>query len=117
MLRMVLCSASAFAAIAVFAASNASAADPAGKKRCNELIGFYDRWGTTKTPDHSDGARNHNRIGAEFDCARGDYATGIAKMEAQIHNRLRMEVPVDVGEAPMFFPDENQAQAQALKSH
>jgi hypothetical protein len=38
-------------------------------------------------------------------------------MEAQIHNRLRMDVPVDVGESPMFFPDENQAQAQALRAH
>jgi hypothetical protein len=111
-------STSVFAVIALaVAAPPAFAADPA-KKRCSELIAFYDRWGTTKTPDHSDGARNHNRIAAEFDCARGDYATGIAIMEAQIHNRLRMEVPVDVGEAPMFFPDENtaQAQARALKS-
>jgi hypothetical protein len=109
MLRMLLCS-----AIVVIAASNASAADL--KKRCSALIAFYDRWGTTKTPDHSDGARNHNRIGAEFDCARGDYATGIAKMEAQIHNRLRMDIPVDIGEAPWYFPNENVAQAQALKA-
>ncbi len=36
-------------------------------------------------------------------------------MEAQIHNRVGMDVPVDIGEAPMFFPDENVAQAQALK--
>jgi hypothetical protein len=94
------------------------AADAAAKKRCSNLIAFYDRWGTTKTPDHSDGARNHNRINAEFDCAHGDYASGIAKMEAQIHNRLRMDIPVDVGEAPMFFPDENRgpAQAQALRA-
>ncbi len=110
-----------FAVIALaVAAPPAFAADPAAKKRCSELIAFYDRWGTTKTPDHSDGARNHNRIAAELDCARGDYATGIAIMDAQIRNRLRMDVPVDVGEAPMFFPDENtaqaQAQARALKS-
>ena len=104
----------AFAMIALaVAAPPAFSDDLAAKKRCKELIDFYDRWGTTKTPDHSDGARNHNRISAEFDCARGDYATGIAKMEAQIHNRLRMDVPVDLGEAPMYFPDENQAQAQA----
>ena len=106
-----------FAAIALtLAASPVLAEDLAAKKRCNELIAFYDRWATTKTPDHSDGARNHNRIGAEFDCARGNYAAGIATMEAQIHNRVGMDVPVDIGQAPMFFPDENQAQAQALKA-
>ena len=108
MLKMLLCS-----AVVVIAASNASAADL--KERCSELIGFYDRWGTTKTPDHSDGARNHNRLSAEFDCAHGDYATGIAKMETQIHNRLRMDIPVDVGEAPMFFPDDNRAQALKVR--
>jgi hypothetical protein len=101
-----------FAAIALaMAAPPALAQDAAAKKRCSELIAFYDRWATTKTPDHSDGARNHNRIGAEIDCARGNYAAGIATMEAQIHNRVRMDVPVDIGQAPMFFPDENQAQA------
>ena len=102
------------AAIAVPAFAAEPVADAAGKKRCNELIAFYDRWGTTKTPDHSDGARNHNRISAEFDCKHGDYATGIAKMEAQIHNRLRMDPPVDVGEGPMYFPDQNRGPAQAL---
>jgi hypothetical protein len=111
MLKMVLCS-----AIVVIAASSASAADLAAKKRCSELIAFYDRWATTKTPDHSDGARNHNRIGAEIDCARGNYAAGIATMEAQIHNRVRMDIPVDVGEAPWYFPNEDTAQAQALKA-
>ena len=104
----------AFAVMALaVAAPPAFSADPAAKKRCSELTAFYDRWGATKTPDHSDGARNHNRIAAEFDCARGDYATGIETMETQIHSRLRMDPPVDVGEAPMFFPNENAAQAQA----
>ena len=107
-----LVSMTTLAAIALaMAAPPALAQDAAAKKRCSELIAFYDRWATTKTPDHSDGARNHNRIGAEIDCARGNYAAGIATMEAQIHNRVRMDIPVDVGEAPMFFPDENQAQA------
>ena len=102
----------AFAVMALaVAASPSFAADPAAKKRCADLVNFYDRWATSKTPDHSDGARNHNRIAAEFDCKRGDYATGIAKMEAEIRNRLRMDVPVDVGEGPMYFPDENRAQA------
>jgi hypothetical protein len=98
-------------ALAVAAPPAFSADDPAAKRRCGELIAFYDRWATTKTPDHSDGARNHNRMSAEFDCARGDYATGIAKMERQIRNRVGMEPPVDVGEAPMMFPNENRAQA------
>ena len=118
MLRVLIGSTSALALIAAIAVPSALAADPAAdaaaKKRCNELIAFYDRWGATKTPDNSDGARNHNRINAEFDCKRGDYATGIAKMEAQIHNRLRMDPPVDVGEGPMYFPDQNRGPAQAL---
>jgi hypothetical protein len=117
MLRLPSLSTTAFAVIALaVAVPPALAADPAAKKRCSELIAFYDRWATTKTPDHSDGARNHNRISAEFDCARGDYASGIARIETQIHNRVGMDPPVDVGEAPMFFPDENRAQAQALKA-
>lgn len=119
MLRVLIHSAGALAVIAAIAAP-AFAADPAAdaaaRKRCNELIAFYDRWGTTKTPDHSDGARNHNRISAEFDCKHGDYTTGIAKMEAQIHNRLRMDPPVDVGEGPMYFPDQDRRPAQALKA-
>ncbi len=107
----------AFAVMALAATAPAAwPADLAAKKRCTDLVAFYDRWGTTKTPDHSDGARNHNRISAAFDCQRGDYAAGIAKMEAQIHNRLRMDAPVDLGEAPMYFPDENRVQARALKS-
>jgi hypothetical protein len=93
------------------AAPSVFADDIAAKKRCKELIDFYDRWATTKTPDHSDGARNHKRIGAEIDCARGNYVTGIATMETQIHNRAGMDVPVDIGQAPMFFPNENRAQA------
>ena len=36
-------------------------------------------------------------------------------METQIHNRVRMEPPVDVGEMPMLFPNETAGQAQALK--
>jgi hypothetical protein len=103
----------AFIAVMALAVAplQAFSADPAARKRCADLVNFYDRWAASKTPDHSDGARNHNRINAEFDCQRGDYAAGIAKMEAQIRNRVGMDVPVDVGEGPMYFPDENQAQA------
>ena len=119
MLRVLIGSTSALAVIAAIAVPTAFAADPAAdaaaKKRCNELIAFYDRWATTKTPDHSDGARNHNRMSAEFDCQRGNYEAGIAKIEAQIRNRVGMEPPVDVGEGPMYFPNENAGSAQALK--
>jgi hypothetical protein len=114
MMTIMTRSATALAVIAMaIMAQPASAADPAAKKRCADLVAFYDRWGTTKTPDHSDGARNHNRINAEFDCARGDYATGIAKMEAQIRNRVRMDVPVQIGEFPLLYPVGHQAVATA----
>jgi hypothetical protein len=118
MLSVLIRSTSVLAVIASIAAPALAAepaADAAAKKRCNELLAFYDRWGATRTPDNSDGARNHNRISAELDCARGDYAAGIAKLEAQIHNRLRMDVPTDVGEGPMYVPNEKQAPAQALR--
>jgi hypothetical protein len=117
MLHLPPLSTTAFAVIALaIAAPPALSADLAAKKRCTDLVAFYDRWGATRTPDNSDGARNHRRIAAEIDCQRGDYATGIARMEALLHDRLRVDDTVDVGEAPMYFPDENQAQARALKS-
>jgi hypothetical protein len=37
-------------------------------------------------------------------------------METQIHNRVGMDPPLDMGEAPMFFPNETRGQAQALKA-
>jgi len=110
MLRMLLGSASTFAVIAMIAGSGASAADLAAKKRCTDLVDFYDRWGATRTPDNSDGARNHRRIGAAIECERGTYAVGISEMEELLIDK-GFEVPVDVGQAPMFFPDENEAQA------
>jgi hypothetical protein len=77
-------------------------ADPAAKKRCTELGAFFDRWGTTRT-GHTDGARNHARIGAGIDCQRGDYRAGIAKMESLLE-RKKFEVPVEIGKAPMYEP-------------
>jgi hypothetical protein len=119
MLRVLIRSMSAIAVIATIMGRPAFAADPAAdaaaKKRCNDLVAFYDRWGATRTPDNSDGARNHRRINAAFDCERGDYEKGIAKMEALLHDK-GFEVPVDVGEGPMYFPDENRGQAQAPRS-
>ena len=55
--------------------------DPSAlKARCTELISFYDRYGVGRSAN-SDGRRNHTRIGAEFDCARGNAAQGVAIME------------------------------------
>lgn len=49
--------------------------------RCEQLIDYYDRYGAGRSP-HSDGRRNMTRIAASIDCERGDYARGIAEMEA-----------------------------------
>ena len=118
MLRVLIHATSALAVITAIAMPPAFAADPAAdavaKKRCDELVAYYDRWGATRTPDNSDGARNHRRINAAFDCERGDYETGIAKMEALLHDK-GFTVPTDVGEGPMYFPNDNQPPAQALK--
>ena len=98
----------AMIALAV-AAPPALSADLAAKRRCTDLMAFYDRWGTTRT-EHNEGARNTRRIAAAIDCERGGYATGIAGMEALLFDK-KFEVPVDVGQAPMYFPDENVAWA------
>jgi len=119
MLRVLIRSTRALAVIAAIAVPPAFAADPtadaAAKKRCNDLVAFYDRWGATRTPDNSDGARNHRRINAAFDCERGNYEAGIAKMETLLHDK-GFEVPADVGEGPMYFPNGNQGQARAPQS-
>jgi hypothetical protein len=79
------------------------AAEPA-KQRCQDLVAFFDRWGTTRG-EHTDGARNHTRIGANIDCERGDHDSGIRQMEALLAAK-RFEVPVEVGEAPLYYPDD-----------
>ena len=53
----------------------------AQKARCSQLIAYYDRFGVGRS-NNSDGRRNHTRIDAEIDCAKGLYAEGIATMEA-----------------------------------
>ena len=50
------------------------------KKRCDQLISMYDRYGASRG-ENSDGARNHTRIGAGVDCANGHAAEGVAAME------------------------------------
>jgi hypothetical protein len=110
MLHPRLLSTAAFAVIALAAAAPpALSADPAAKKRCADLVAYYDRWGATRS-EHTDGARNHRRIAAEIDCQRGDYPKGIERMEALLHDK-GFDVPSDVGEGPMYFPNENPAQA------
>jgi hypothetical protein len=67
----------------------AATTDP--KARCASEIAYYDRYGSTRT-EHTDGARNMTRIGAEIDCRRGDYEKGIAAME-DLLRRKEFEVP------------------------
>lgn len=92
-----------------------TAAIPAGaqdsaKRRCADLLAFYDRWGATRS-EHSDGARNPTRIGAGVDCQRGDYAAGIQEMETLLAAK-KFDVPVEIGAAPMFYPDREIAEAR-----
>jgi len=114
MLHLSALSTTALAMIALaVAAPPALSADLAAKRRCTDLVAFYDRWGTTRT-EHNEGARNTRRIAAAIDCERGDHAAGIAEMEALLVDK-KFEVPVDVGQVPMYFPDENVAQALSLR--
>ena len=66
--------------VALPAAAQAQTA-AAQKARCSQLIAYYDRFGVGRS-NNSDGRRNHTRIDAEIDCAKGLYAEGIATMEA-----------------------------------
>jgi hypothetical protein len=86
-----------------------SSAHPA-KERCEDLVAFFDRWGTSRG-EHSDGARNHSRIAANIDCERGHYDAGIRQMEALLIAK-GFEVPVEVGEAPLYYPDETIVEAR-----
>ena len=56
------------------------------KARCSQLIAFFDRYGVSRSV-HSDGRRNHTRIGAEIDCNNGLYAKGVATMEILLRNK------------------------------
>lgn len=58
----------------------------AQKARCSQLIAYYDRFGVGRS-NNSDGRRNHTRIDAEIDCARGLYAEGISTMEALLRRK------------------------------
>ena len=65
---------------------------PPGKARCDQLIDYFDYYGQSRSVGVSDGARNMTRIGAEIDCDRGDYQTGIAIMETLLREK-RMGIP------------------------
>ncbi len=83
------------------------------KERCEDLVAFFDRWGTSRG-EHTDGARNHTRIAANIDCERGDYAAGIRQMEELLADK-RFEVPVEVGEAPLYYPEEGATEPAAAR--
>jgi len=116
MLRSLSLFALALATIAINASPVTAAgltwpASESARERCEDLVAFFDRWGATRA-EHSDGARNHTRIGAEIDCDRGHFDAGITGMEALLA-RKKFEVPADVGEAPMYFPvEEGEASAR-----
>lgn len=68
-------------------------AEPASAEaaRCQQLINYYDRYSAGRSA-HSDGRRNMTRIAAGIDCERGDYARGIAEMEALLLAR-KLTIP------------------------
>jgi hypothetical protein len=90
------------AVLATAIATPVAAADPGAKKRCSALTAFFDRWGSSRS-EHSDGARNHVRIAAGIECERGRYETGIEQMETLLL-RKNFDVPLEVGEAPLYEP-------------
>lgn len=61
-------------------------AEAGQRARCSQLIAYFDRWGATRSA-HTDGRRNHTRIGAEIDCNNGLLAKGIAEMETLLRNK------------------------------
>jgi hypothetical protein len=89
LLRSALVPAILLSAVAAVPAAAQSQADL--KARCEQLTSFYDRYGTSRS-ENSDGARNHTRIAADIDCKEGNYAEGIAEMEALL-KRKNFEVP------------------------
>ncbi|MCW5738149.1 MAG: hypothetical protein KIS73_28770 [Enhydrobacter sp.] len=75
----------------VLTAQALPAGEEALKARCEQLIAYYDRYGASRSA-HSDGRRNHTRLGAEIDCENRLYAEGIAAMETLLRNK-RFKVP------------------------
>ncbi|MBX9947280.1 MAG: hypothetical protein K2Y40_24620 [Reyranella sp.] len=73
----------------------AAPANAALAARCAQLIAFFDRYGVSRSLN-SDGARNHTRIDASVDCQRGEYAKGIATMEALLRRKAFSVPPPNV---------------------
>lgn len=75
-----LCIVAAFICLAM---PGRAAAQPASvdAARCKQLLDYYDRYNAGRSA-HSDGRRNMTRLSAGIDCDRGDYARGVAEMEA-----------------------------------
>ncbi len=65
---------------------------PPSEARCDQLIEYFDYYGQSRGEGVTDGARNMTRIGAQRDCDRGDYQTGIAIMETLLREK-RMGIP------------------------
>ncbi|MBV8191154.1 MAG: hypothetical protein JOY64_28035 [Alphaproteobacteria bacterium] len=80
-------------ASSAFAQGNAAPTHDS-KARCDQLISYFDRYAGTGRSENSDGARNHDRIGAAIDCQNGQYDKGISTMEALLKNK-GFDVPAD----------------------
>jgi hypothetical protein len=67
------------------------------KARCSQLISYFDRYGATRSA-HSDGRRNHARLGAEIDCNNRLYAEGIGAMATLLRDKAFTVPPPGPGE-------------------
>ena len=56
------------------------------KARCSQLVAYYDYYGSDRS-EHTDGVRNHKRIGAAIECSRGNYRIGIDIMTALMKSK------------------------------
>lgn len=75
------------------------------KGRCSELVAFFDRYGVSRG-EHSDGPRNHTRIGAAIECERANYRTGIDTMAALL---VRKAFVVPKPGTPVVEPEDLEA--------
>jgi hypothetical protein len=98
MLRLLASPATTTLALLLAVAMPAQASQPSpeeaprqAKQRCDRLIEFYDRYGAGRS-QHSDGKRNHKRLGAEIDCDNGDLFRGIEAMEVLLRDK-KFKVP------------------------
>lgn len=75
------------------------------KGRCAQLVAFFDRYGVSRG-EHSDGPRNHTRIGATIDCERASYRTGIDTMAALL---VRKAFVIPTPGTPVVEPEDIEA--------